>query len=93
MTRTERENVKTSLSHITRDVMVWENITKASQRKIIVTIMAFVTVALTSATLCKPAGSTFSPHTILRNSRGSGRSSFLRALKGGPKGQPDKQRG
>eukprot|EP00957_Ditylum_brightwellii_P060953 4627222-Ditylum_brightwellii.AAC.1 len=27
-----------------------------------------------SATLCKPAGSTFSPHNILQNSRGSSRS-------------------
>eukprot|EP00957_Ditylum_brightwellii_P192372 14644776-Ditylum_brightwellii.AAC.1 len=83
MTRTERGNVKTSPSRVTRDVMVWKNVIKASKRKSIATIMVFVTVmAQTSATLCRAAGSMFSPHTVLQNSRGSGRSGLLRTPKG-----------
>eukprot|EP00957_Ditylum_brightwellii_P160638 12229057-Ditylum_brightwellii.AAC.1 len=33
MTRTERGNVNTSLSHVTRDVTVQKNVTKANKRK------------------------------------------------------------
>eukprot|EP00957_Ditylum_brightwellii_P175212 13339513-Ditylum_brightwellii.AAC.1 len=63
MTRTERGNVKTSPSCVMRDIMVQENVTKASKRKSIVTIMVFATMTQASATLCKPAGSMFSPRT------------------------------
>eukprot|EP00957_Ditylum_brightwellii_P043517 3299452-Ditylum_brightwellii.AAC.1 len=38
-------------------------------------------MAQTSATLCKPAGSTFSPHTALQNSRGSGQVRFVKDAK------------
>eukprot|EP00957_Ditylum_brightwellii_P063600 4827989-Ditylum_brightwellii.AAC.1 len=65
--------------------MVWENINKASKRKNIATIMVFVAMAWTSATLCKPTGSTFSPRTVLQNNRGFSRSGLLRNPKGGPK--------
>eukprot|EP00957_Ditylum_brightwellii_P125219 9545267-Ditylum_brightwellii.AAC.1 len=81
----EKENVKTSPNNITRDVTVWENVTKENKRKSFVTIMVCVTMAWTSATLCKPTGSTFIPHTVSRNSRGSGRSGFSRTPKGRPK--------
>eukprot|EP00957_Ditylum_brightwellii_P065494 4967907-Ditylum_brightwellii.AAC.1 len=86
MTRTERGNVKTSPSCVTRDIMVQENVIKASKRKSIVSIMVFVTMVQASATLCRAAGSTFSPRTVLRNSRGSSRSGLLKTPKGGPKG-------
>eukprot|EP00957_Ditylum_brightwellii_P183919 14008992-Ditylum_brightwellii.AAC.1 len=55
------------------------------KRKCFLTIMVCVTMTWRSATLCKPAGSTFSPHTVSQSSRGSGRSSLSRKLKGGPK--------
>eukprot|EP00957_Ditylum_brightwellii_P012075 912794-Ditylum_brightwellii.AAC.1 len=42
-------------------------------------------MAWMSATLCRATGSTFSPHTVSQNSRGSGRSSLLKTPKGGPK--------
>eukprot|EP00957_Ditylum_brightwellii_P145194 11058838-Ditylum_brightwellii.AAC.1 len=86
MTRTERGNVKTSPSHVTRDVTVQGNVTKASKRKSIVTIIVFVIMVQKSATLCKPAGSTFGPCTIIQSRRGSGRSGLLRMPKGEPKG-------
>eukprot|EP00957_Ditylum_brightwellii_P070432 5351337-Ditylum_brightwellii.AAC.1 len=44
---------------------------EGKQKKSVVTIMAFVTMTWTSATLCKLAGSAFSPRTASRNSRGS----------------------
>eukprot|EP00957_Ditylum_brightwellii_P063568 4825492-Ditylum_brightwellii.AAC.1 len=69
-----------------RDITVWDNVTKANERNRVMTIMVFVTMAQTSATSCKLAGSTFSPRTVLRNSRGSGRSGLLRMPKGKPKG-------
>eukprot|EP00957_Ditylum_brightwellii_P007230 549423-Ditylum_brightwellii.AAC.1 len=59
---------------------------KSSKRKSITTIMVFVTMVWTSATLRKPTGSTFSPCTILQNSRGSVRSGLLRTPKDKPKG-------
>eukprot|EP00957_Ditylum_brightwellii_P037232 2818592-Ditylum_brightwellii.AAC.1 len=59
----ERGKVKTSPSHVTRDVMVQENVIKANKRKGIASIMAFVTMAQASATLYKSAGSTLSPCT------------------------------
>eukprot|EP00957_Ditylum_brightwellii_P188719 14365406-Ditylum_brightwellii.AAC.1 len=81
----ERGNVKTSPSCITRDVMVQENVIKEKGRTHFATIMVCITMAQTSATLCRAAGSTFSPHTISQNSRGSGRSSLSRMPKGGPR--------
>eukprot|EP00957_Ditylum_brightwellii_P016252 1222632-Ditylum_brightwellii.AAC.1 len=50
-----------------------------------VTIMVCVTMTQMSATLCKPAGSTFSPRTVSWNSRGSGRSGLSKTPKGRPK--------
>eukprot|EP00957_Ditylum_brightwellii_P042565 3223085-Ditylum_brightwellii.AAC.1 len=82
----ERGNIKTTPSCVTRDVMVQENVIKANERKSIVTIMVCVTMAQTSATLCRAKGSMCSPHTVLQNSRGSSRSSLLRTPKGRPKG-------
>eukprot|EP00957_Ditylum_brightwellii_P034285 2600183-Ditylum_brightwellii.AAC.1 len=77
----ERGNVKTSPNHVTRDVTVQENITKASTRKSSATIMVFLTMTRTNVTLYKPAGSMFNPHTALQNSRGSGRSGLSRMSK------------
>eukprot|EP00957_Ditylum_brightwellii_P154629 11768531-Ditylum_brightwellii.AAC.1 len=76
MTRTERGNVKTSPSCVTRDVMVQENVIKTSKRKHFASIMVFVTMARTITTLC----------SISQNSRGSDASGLLRTPKGGPKG-------
>jgi hypothetical protein len=87
------ENVKTSQHCIMRDAKVQENIMLESSRKGFVTIMVCVTMAQRSATLCKAAGSTFSPRTVLWNSRGSGRSSLSWTLKGRPKAQLGRQRG
>eukprot|EP00957_Ditylum_brightwellii_P047197 3584467-Ditylum_brightwellii.AAC.1 len=81
----EKENVKTSPNPITRDVTAWENVTKENERFFFVTIMVCVTKIQTSATLCKPTGSMFSPRTVLRNSRGSRRSGLSRTPKGGQK--------
>eukprot|EP00957_Ditylum_brightwellii_P146836 11178237-Ditylum_brightwellii.AAC.1 len=81
----EKENVKTSPNCITRDVMVWENVTKEKERKSVETIIVCVTITWMSATLCKPTGSTFSPCTVSQNSRGSGRSGLSRMPKGRPK--------
>eukprot|EP00957_Ditylum_brightwellii_P167543 12754439-Ditylum_brightwellii.AAC.1 len=67
----EKENVKASPNHIIRDITVWENVIKEKERKSFVTIMASVTMTWRSSTLCKPAGSMFSPHTISRSRRGS----------------------
>eukprot|EP00957_Ditylum_brightwellii_P140368 10695258-Ditylum_brightwellii.AAC.1 len=53
--------------------------------KSIVTTMAFVTMTPMSATLLNLARKTFSQHTILRNSRGSGRSDSLKMPKGAPR--------
>eukprot|EP00957_Ditylum_brightwellii_P009453 713447-Ditylum_brightwellii.AAC.1 len=63
MARMERRNFKTSPSCVMRDIAVWENIIKASKRKSIASIMVCVTMAQTSATLCRAAGSTFGPRT------------------------------
>eukprot|EP00957_Ditylum_brightwellii_P089393 6806670-Ditylum_brightwellii.AAC.1 len=81
----EKENIKTSPNCITREVTVWENIIKENERKVFTTVMVCVTMTRTSATLCKPAGSTFSPHTTSQNSRGTGRSGLSRTPKGRPK--------
>eukprot|EP00957_Ditylum_brightwellii_P015950 1201167-Ditylum_brightwellii.AAC.2 len=67
----EKENVKTSPSCVTRDVMVWENATRENERKLFATIMVYVTMTQQSVTLCKPAESMFSPCTISWSSRGS----------------------
>eukprot|EP00957_Ditylum_brightwellii_P051756 3925275-Ditylum_brightwellii.AAC.1 len=69
-----------------RDATVQEHVIKASKRKSIAPIMVFVTMTRTSATLCKPAGSMFSPHTVSWSSRGSGRSGLLRTSTDGLKG-------
>eukprot|EP00957_Ditylum_brightwellii_P011863 893972-Ditylum_brightwellii.AAC.1 len=62
--------------------MIQENAIKEKERKSIATTMVCVTMTQTSMTLCKPAGSMFSPHTISWNSRGSGRSGLSRTPKG-----------
>eukprot|EP00957_Ditylum_brightwellii_P030621 2320704-Ditylum_brightwellii.AAC.1 len=82
---TEKENIKTSPNHVMKDVMVRENVTKEKERNLFATFMVCVAMTWTSATLCKPAGSTFSPNTASWNSRGSGRSGLSRTPKGGPK--------
>eukprot|EP00957_Ditylum_brightwellii_P138570 10562193-Ditylum_brightwellii.AAC.1 len=56
-----------------------------SAGKSIVTTMAFDTMTPPSATLLNLAGNMFSPHTVLQNSRGSGRSSLLKMPKGAPR--------
>eukprot|EP00957_Ditylum_brightwellii_P101181 7710872-Ditylum_brightwellii.AAC.1 len=53
-------------------------------RNIVIT-MFFVTMTLTSATLFKLVGNTFSPRTVLQNSRGSNRSGSLKTPKGAQK--------
>eukprot|EP00957_Ditylum_brightwellii_P127154 9694872-Ditylum_brightwellii.AAC.1 len=78
-------------SRVTRDVTVWASVTRSiikanimgenTRRKFVIT-MVFVTMTLTSATLFKLAESTFSPCTVLRNSKGSDRSGVLKMLKG-----------
>eukprot|EP00957_Ditylum_brightwellii_P002089 160659-Ditylum_brightwellii.AAC.1 len=80
--KTERGNVKTSPSHVMRDITVWENVIKEKGRKSFVTIMAFVTMTRMSATSFKLAGSTFCLRTVSRNSRGSGRSGLSKTPKG-----------
>eukprot|EP00957_Ditylum_brightwellii_P102857 7838018-Ditylum_brightwellii.AAC.1 len=50
-----------------------------------VTITVCVTMTWRSATLYKPAGSMFSPHTVSRSSRGSSRSGLLRTPKRDPR--------
>eukprot|EP00957_Ditylum_brightwellii_P058004 4398888-Ditylum_brightwellii.AAC.1 len=56
-----------------------------SARRDFVITMACVTMTLTSATLFNLAGNTFSPRTVLQNSRGSGRSNLLKTQKGAQK--------
>eukprot|EP00957_Ditylum_brightwellii_P127302 9706588-Ditylum_brightwellii.AAC.1 len=82
---TERENIKTNPNCVTRDVTVWENITKEKERESFVTIMICVTMAQISTTLCRATGSMFSPYTVSRNNRGSSSPSLSRIPKGGPK--------
>ena len=82
---TERGNIKRIPSCVTRDVMVQASIIKANTRRHFVTTMAFVTKTLMSATLFNLAGNTFSPLTVLRNSKGSGRSCSLKTPKGAQK--------
>eukprot|EP00957_Ditylum_brightwellii_P159425 12135968-Ditylum_brightwellii.AAC.1 len=57
---------------------------KSAGRNIVIT-MAFVTMTQMSVTSLNLAGNTFSPCTVLRNSRGSGRSSSLKTPKGAQK--------
>eukprot|EP00957_Ditylum_brightwellii_P017897 1348031-Ditylum_brightwellii.AAC.1 len=72
----EKENINASSNCITRDVTFWEN-----KRKSFATIMVCVTMTWRSATLCRPAGSTFSTYTVSQNSRGSGRSGLSKMPK------------
>eukprot|EP00957_Ditylum_brightwellii_P158790 12086646-Ditylum_brightwellii.AAC.1 len=65
--------------------MVWENVIKEKGRNNFATIMVCTTMTQRSVTLCKATGSTFSQHTVSRNSRGFGRSGLLRMPKGKPK--------
>eukprot|EP00957_Ditylum_brightwellii_P095915 7307866-Ditylum_brightwellii.AAC.1 len=85
MTKTVRGNVKTSPNCITRDITVQENIIKEKGRKSFATIMVCVIMAQTNAILCRATGSTFSPHTVSQNNKGSGRSGLPEMLKGRPK--------
>eukprot|EP00957_Ditylum_brightwellii_P104440 7955741-Ditylum_brightwellii.AAC.1 len=68
----ERGNVKTNPSCVTKDATVQENVIKEKERKRFATIMVCVTMTRMSATLCRAAGSMFSPRTVSQNSRGSG---------------------
>eukprot|EP00957_Ditylum_brightwellii_P090051 6858232-Ditylum_brightwellii.AAC.1 len=85
------------LSHVTRNITARASvmggtfcISKASsmgesEGQSIVTTMAFVTMPHPNATLLNFARNTFSPRTVLRSNRGSGRSGSSKTLKGKPR--------
>eukprot|EP00957_Ditylum_brightwellii_P075681 5751705-Ditylum_brightwellii.AAC.1 len=81
MAKPEKKNITASLSCIKKDVMARENVTLGSARKNIVITMGFATMTQRNETIIKLAGSMFSPLTISKKSRGSGRSSLLRRLR------------
>eukprot|EP00957_Ditylum_brightwellii_P115639 8820577-Ditylum_brightwellii.AAC.1 len=71
-----RASVMRGVFHISKANTVGE-----SAGKSIVTTMAFVTMTPSNATSLNLARNTFSPHTILQNSRGSDRFGSLKTPK------------